>query len=282
MTTAFSPVVFDAPLVNPAPNGLFGATQWTDEDGPLRWLASGVDIRVFNYGGGAQFGVWEHPWCVSEDDLDPETDAKRGVRPEFPDTFTAFTSWASDECDVTQRSRDEVRVRAQQVHRLQEPNAVEAKLATRMLADAGTAGTAAGVVAAVAFLEGLLAKTNTVGQIHASAEWAAFAAYANLVRYNGSKLVTPLGHQWVFGGGYVDGLGSTLVATSPTFGWRGPVVLRDAPTAGFNEFVAVAERSLVVGYEELVAAVKVTAPVAGDGFPGLLNFPGSANFPSGG
>lgn len=41
----------------PAPNGLFGATQWTDEDGPLRWLPSGVDVRVFNYGGGTQFGV---------------------------------------------------------------------------------------------------------------------------------------------------------------------------------------------------------------------------------
>ncbi|WP_301121055.1 hypothetical protein [Mycolicibacterium fortuitum] len=281
MTAALSPVVFDAPLVNPAPNGLFGATQWTDEDGPLRWLPSGVDVRVFNYGGGTQFGVWEHPYCTPESALDPETDAKRGVRPDFPDTFLALTTWAADECDLLKRSRDEVRVRAQQVHRLQEPNQVEKTLAARMLADAGTPGTAAGMVAALGYLEGALARTNTVGFIHASAEWAAFAAYANLIRFNGNRMVTPLGHTWVFGGGYVDALGATLVATSPTYGWRGPVETRDAPSLSVNEFKAVTERSLVVGYEALVGAVTVTAPVDGDGFPGLSNFPGSTNFPSG-
>ncbi|WP_243858121.1 hypothetical protein [Mycobacterium sp. DL440] len=281
MTAALSPVVFDAPLVNPAPNGLFTATQWTDEDGPLRWLPSGVDVRVFNYGGGTQFGVWAAPWNAAESELAP-SDVKEGVRPDFPDTFVAMTTYATDECDLLKRSREEVRVRAQQVHRLQEPNQVEKMLATRLLADAGTPGTAAGIVAAVAHLEGLLAKTNTIGLIHASAEWAAFAAYANLVRYQGGKLVSPLGHTWVFGGGYVDTLGSTLIATSPTLGWRGPVALRDAPSMEVNEFVAVAERSLVVGYEALVGAVTVTAPVDGDGFPGLTNFPGSTNFPSGG
>lgn len=257
MTAALSPVTFDAPLVNPAPNGLFGATQWTDEDGPLRWLPSGVDVRVFNYGGGTQFGVWTADWCAAESDLGP-TDVKDGERPDFPDTFVALTTFATDECDLLKRSREEVRVRAQQVHRLQEPNQVENTLAARMLADAGTPSTAATIVAAVSKLEGLLAKTNTIGLIHASAELAAPAADANLIRYNGSRLVSPLGHTWVFGGGYVDGLGDKLVATSPTYGWRGQAETRDAPSLSVNEFKAITERSLVVGYEALIGAVDIT------------------------
>lgn len=257
MTAALSPVVFDAPLVNPAPNGLFGVTQWTDLDGPLRWLASGLDVRVFNYGGDTSFGVWVADWCAAEADLGPG-DVKQGVRPDFPDTFLPLTTWAADECDMTARSRDEVRTRAQQVHRLQEPNQVETVLAARMLTDAGTADTASDIIGAVAQLEGLLAQTNTVGLIHASAMWAASAAQANLIRYQNGRLVTPLGHTWVFGGGYVDALGDVLVATSPTYGERGQVVLRDGYTTGFDGFKAVVERSLVVGYEALVGAVDIT------------------------
>lgn len=257
MTAALMAVQFDAPLVNPAPNGLFAATSWQDETGPLRWLPSGVDIRVFNYGGENQFGVWTADWCAAEEDLDPVEDLKRGERPEFPDTFLALTTWAADYCDLRADSRDEVRLRAQQVHRLQEPNQVEKTLAVRMLADAGTPATATGIVAGVAKLEGLLAKTSTIGMIHASAELAASAAEANLIRYNGGKLVSPLGHTWVFGGGYVDGLGDTLVATSPTYGKRGRVTLKDAPSLKVNEFVAVAERSLVVGYEAAIGAAEI-------------------------
>lgn len=259
MTAALSPVVFDPPLVNPAPNGLVAATQWTDEAGALRWLPSGVDFRVFNYGGSTQFGVWTAPWNAAESELTP-TDVKEGVRPDFPDTFVAMTTYASDQCDLLKRSRDEVRVRAQQVHRLQEPIAVETALATRMLADAGTPGTATGLVAAVGKIEGLLAKTSTIGMIHASAELAAPAADANLIRINNGRLVSPLGHTWVFGGGYVAGLGADkLVATSPTYGMRGPVTLRDAPSMSVNEFQAIAERSLVVGYEALIGAVDFVA-----------------------
>ena len=274
-----SPVPFEPPLVNPAPNGLFGVAQWTEESGPLRWLPGGVDVRVFNYGGGTQFGVWTADWCAAESDLD-ETDVKDGVRPDFPDTFLAVTTFATDKCDLLERSRAEVRVRAQQVHRLQEPNQVEAELAGRMLSDAGVPVGVSGVVDAVGRLEAALAKTNTVGLIHASAALAASAVQANLVRYQGGKLVSPLGHTWVFGGGYVDALGEVLVATSPVFGWRGPVELRDAPSMDVNEFVAVAERSLVVGYEAMVGAVTL-GDVSGY-YPGDANFPGADNYPAGG
>lgn len=258
MTSALMPVQFDAPLANPAPNGLFAATSWQDETGPLRWLPSGMDVRVFNYGGETQFGVWTADWCATEEDLDPVEDLKRGERPEFPDTFLALTTWAADYCDLRADSRDEVRLRAQQVHRLQEPNGTETVFATRLLADAGTPAGAADIVAAVSHLEAEIAKTNTVGFIHAGAQWAAYASQAQLIVRSGSALKTPLGNTWVFGGGYVDGLGDKLVATSPTYGKRGAVDVKDAPSLKVNEFVAVAERSLVVGYEALIGAVDIT------------------------
>ena len=258
MTSALATELFDAPLANPAPNGLFGAVAWQQQDGPLRWLGSGMDVRVFNYGGDTQFGVWTADWCAAEADLDPETDLKRGERPDFPDTFLPLTTWAADYCDLRAQSRDEIRKRAEQVHRLQEPNEVEKHIAPRLLSDAGTATAAADIVAAVAVLEGQLAETNTIGVIHASATWAAHAAKNGLIVRAGSTLRTPLGHLWVFGGGYVDALGDKLVATSPVFGWLGAVQTKDAPSLRVNEFMAVVERPLVVGYEAAVGAAEIS------------------------
>ena len=258
MTTGFAPVVFDAPLANPSPNGLFGAVAWQEETGPLRWLTAGVDVRAFNYGGDTQFGVWEPEWCAAEADLDPETDLKRGERPDFPGTFLPLTTWAADYCDLRAPSRDEVRKRAAQVHRLQEPNAVEEHIAPRLLSDAGSAAAVADIVEAVSEFEKRFAQTSTVGVIHASAQWAARAAEKGQIVRSGSTLRTPLGHLWVFGGGYATGLGDKLVATSPVYGWRGEVKYKDAPSLRVNEFLAVAERSLVVGYEQSVGAVEIT------------------------
>lgn len=281
MTTGFAPVTIDAPLVNPAPNGLFGATSWTEQGDVLRWLPSGVAIRVFNYGGDTAHAEWTADWCAAEADLGP-ADLKTGERPDFPDSFLAITTYAADDCDLTERSRAEVQTRARQVFNLQEPLAVEAKFATRLLADAGTPTDASGLLAGVAFLEGMLAKTNTLGQIHASAEWAAYAVHAGLAIRTGATLKTPLGHQWVFGGGYIDTLGATLVATSPTLGWRGNIVVQDAPSYRVEEYTAIAERSLVVGYEWNVGAVTITGSASvNEGFPGGTNFPGSTNFPVG-
>lgn len=258
MTTALSPVYIDAPLVNPAPNGLVAATSWTDDPEPFRWLPSGIQIRVFNYGGDASFKQWTADWDAVQSDLTDDDVKVPGVRPAMPDAFVAMTMLAMDEGDASTISQDEVRTRAQQAYRLQEPLAVETAFATRMLADAGTADTADDIVGALGRLEGLLAQTSTVGVIHASAEWAASAAQAMLVRYQNGKLLTPLGNQWVFGGGYVNGLQDTLVATSPTYGLRGPVDLRDGIVYSDARYQAIAERSLVVGYEALIGAVEVT------------------------
>ena len=49
-----------------------------------------------------------------------------------------------------------------------------------------------------------------------------------------------------------------LIATSPVFGWRDTVQVRTVLKQDENIFAAVAERSVVVGYEKLIAAVQYT------------------------
>ena len=259
MTATLSPVQWDAPLVNPSPAGLYAAASWTDEDAPNRWLSSGLVVRPHNYGGEAAFGVWGASWCAQPDDL-TAGDIKAGTRPGIPDPFLPVVVWAYDECDPTAESKAEIRTRVQQNLRLIEQVAVEREFATTLLADAGIPSKPADLVGAVAHLEGEFAKTNTVGQVHASATLAAVAARYGLIQRSGTGLRTPLGHLWVFGGGYVDGLGDTLVGTSPTYGWRSTVEVRetdDVRGAGHSS-LAVAERAVLVGYEKLVAAATIT------------------------
>ncbi|PVB44647.1 hypothetical protein [Mycobacteroides abscessus] len=255
------PVQFEVPLANPSPQGLFAATTWTDTPAgaPSRFLTAGVDVRVHNFGGGAATGVWGASWCASPDDL-TEDDIKEGVRPANPDTFAPITLWAYDECDLTEPSRAEVLARVQQNLRLREQVLAEREFADRLLEDAGAPTAVADIVAAVGHLEAALAVTGTLGLIHASPALIAAASAANLVQRNGTGLTTPMGHRWVFGGGYVDGLEAALVATSPTFGWRDQVQVRDTMKLEHNLFVAVAERSLLVAYEAVVGAAEITPP----------------------
>ena len=112
---------------------------------------------------------------------------------------------------------------------------------------------AATVTDAVSILETELAKAGVTGYLHASPKWAAYLAEARLM--TGGK--SPMGHTWVFGSGYDDALGNTIVATTPLYGWRGPLTVRDAIKTELNQYVAVAERSLLIAYEAAVAAVTV-------------------------
>ncbi|WP_137810846.1 MULTISPECIES: hypothetical protein [Gordonia] len=249
-TPNLSPVRFEAPPVNPSPQGLYYSTAWTDQAGAPRWLASGVQVRPHNFGGEDAFGIWGSEWCG-----DPGDELKDGVRPDpETDPFEALTVWAFDECDLTAPSQHEVRARVQQNLRLIEPVAVEREFAARLIADAPPGPEPTGIVGAVGHLEAQLARTNTIGVIHASAEWAALAASENLLIYSGGSAPrTPMGHMWVFGGGYVQGLGKALVATSPLYGWRDVPEVRESIDATHNRFIAIAERSVVIGYEHAVA-----------------------------
>ena len=119
MTSALSPVRHPPAPVNPSPNGLVAATDWVDEQGPLRWLPSGVEFDVINYGGSASFRTWTAAWDAKHSDLDPEDDKKKpGVRPTLPDAFVAVTLVASDEGALPSWSQEQVRLRATQVYRL--------------------------------------------------------------------------------------------------------------------------------------------------------------------
>lgn len=255
MSPATLPAIeFDPPLVNPSPNGLFPVVQWAEVgDGPVRYLGDGVHVRTINYGAADSSGVWDVAWCG-----DPGDSLKSGERPDFPDAFAPVTVWAFDQCDPTSSSRQEVQDHAAQWLRIQEQTDVEHAFAVRMLDDAGTPDTADDIVGAISRLEGLLAVTNTVGFIHASATWAASAAQAQLITRSGGALKTPMGHTWVFGGGYVDGLVDNIVATSQVFGWRDSPTVRTTIEPRYNQFVAIAERTFAVGYESLVGAVNVT------------------------
>lgn len=253
-TQGLAPVILRPPLVNPAHTGLADATIWTEMTGAARHLL-GVEIEASgNYGIEPSSGIWGAAWCGEPGEIVP------GDRPAALDAFDPVTAWAHDECDLTAPSQAEVRLRAEQTMRLREPLMIEREFAARALLDAGTPTTVPDLTAAVSTLEAALAETNTVGFIHASTAWMAYAARDHLLGdpQLGGRYRTPAGHTWVFGGGYVAGLGGTPVATSTPFGWRDAVQLREVIDHEGNRFSVLAERTTVIGYEKAIKAATIT------------------------
>ena len=260
-TQEFLPIEFAVPLANPSPGGLVSATSWTEVVDAPRWVSGGVRIKPRNYGGSDAFGVWGGDWCLSPDQIGSDDgQIKTGTRPDVPDPFLATTlySYDTNQCgDMSVASLAEVRERAAQNFRLMESLALEREFALRLLADAGAPASAADLVTAVSLLETAFALTNTVGVIHASPKWQAIAANALLISSAGTSQRTPAGHRWCFGGGYVDGLGDTIVGTSQLYGWRDAVEMREATDPETNTFVAIAERNELVAYESSIGAVAI-------------------------
>lgn len=244
---------FDAPLAAPSPSGLYSAVTWVQDGGlEARFLGEGVRIRPHNYGGEDSVGVWDAPWCGDPGSGSPGAQLKYGVRPDMePAPFSSATIWAYDQCDPSPASRAEIRLRVVQNLRLMEQTLAEVLLAQRMLADASPVAVT-DLRDALSYMEGQLALTGTLGVVHANPELA--SQEFGLVVGNGPMFRTPLAHRWVFGGGYVSTLGHVLVATSPLYGWRTDVTVRETFEHSTNTYAAIAERSLVIGYEQLVAA----------------------------
>ena len=254
-----NPVVLWAPLVNPSPQGLWAATQWQTENvSPARFIA-GAQILPQNFDGTASSGVWGADWCADLDELTPD-DVKTGERAAVPAPFDAVTIWAFDTCDMTPESRAQTKARAQQTLRLNEQQHFEREFVGRLNADTTAAGGVAlstsDFVDAVGELEDRIALSGQLGFIHASPKVAARAAANQLLVKSGSGFQTPLGNKWVFGGGYTAGLNGNLVATSQPFGWRDEPQVRETLKVEWNQHITIAERSAVVGYEHLFAAVK--------------------------
>ena len=249
-----APYVFEAPPVNPAPNGLFAATDWQPE-GDQRWL-NGVEVRGTSFGGENAFGVWPNDNCTYGAVPAPGQ-KKEGDRPEILAQFDPIVVWAYDECDPTEPSRAEVRARAANILRLEEQTAIEREVGNRLLTDLiGAPVTRPTLKEAVAYIEGQVAEAGVLGFLHIAADLPALEA--GLFTGSGTAKKSPGGHTWVIGGGYIEGLDNTIVATSQPFGWRDAPTVREALDAKTNTFAAVAERTVVIGYEAVIAAVTIT------------------------
>ena len=221
-------------------------------------------------------GTSEDPWVltftkrhtvvIAGTSVISEAETKFGTRPDILDPFVPITVWAYDECDMTEASRDEIIARAAQILALEEQTGVEREFAGRLLLDAndlpGSIQTATDIALAVGYLEAQMALTGTLGFFHVGAQWAAaMTAFNGLLNRQGTRWVSPLGHVYVFGGGYVDGLDATIVATSQLFGWRDeqPAIRTAIDTVYKDVFAAIAQRSVLVGYESLISAVTITS-----------------------
>ncbi|AQA05023.1 hypothetical protein BVC93_24395 [Mycobacterium sp. MS1601] len=265
--TGLPPVEFTPPALPAAwPYGLDVATTWIEEisgDAARRWLPAGVQFRRRLVNQPGTFGVWDADWCASPDDLDPD-DVKTGppIEDADPAPYTAVTAWAFDrlqECgNLSEFDRGQVIERARETFALSEPVAVEIEFASRMLTDAPTPASAADLVRAVGHLEQEFAATGTAGLVHARVSLLALAEHARLVVRDGPTLRTPGGYRWVFGAGYADTLGDRIIGTSPTYGWRDEIEVRESMQHTHNQFIAIAERSSVIGYENVVGAAVIT------------------------
>ncbi|CAJ1504242.1 hypothetical protein [[Mycobacterium] holstebronense] len=266
-STGFRPIEFEAPLAEPAPGGLEAATRWAESgaDEAARWLPAGVQFEQRTHREPGSFGVWGADWCADPDDL-TANDVKTGPpsSDDNPDPFVAMTVWAFDrlqQCgNLSEFDRARAIERARQTFAIRAPIAVETEFATRLLTDTATPTDVADIVTAVGHLDQALSTIGTVGLIHARVGLLAVAVDRRMAvpePTDPGVLRTPAGHRWVFGAGYATPLGDTLIATSQTYGWRDPVQVRTATRLAETQFIAIAERSVVVGYEASIGAATI-------------------------
>lgn len=264
---AFLPIDFQATPVNPSVGGLYQAATLIDVPAPSR-LSAGVQIRPVNCS--PAHGTWNTDPCAEP------VGKKSGERADPLDPFDPVLVWGYDQCDPTETVED-VRMRALQNLRLNEQEYAEFVLGERLekdaLADTGIA-VLSNLVAVVSNLEGRIG--NNTGFIHVSPFLAAHLATLNLItRTSGSPFLrSPLGHTYVFGAGYSDSLGTTLVATSQPYVWRDEVTVLDTLAPDENLRVAVAERHIVAGYECVYAAARFTPDAADKQFIPGVSIPG--------
>lgn len=256
MTNPLPTVEFEAPPVPSSGYGLYSAATLFDTGEVARHLG-GVTLRAYNCDTG--YGTYSTDLC---DDA-PETKAP-GERT-TPEDFTPMVVWAASEC-APDATAAEIMGRANHLRTLKEPLLVESAFATKILTDAGAPSTAPDLVSAIGILEEYLGELGFQGYIHLSRHWAAAASQYRWGNQSGPVLRSPLGHTYVFGGGYGDVLSDTLVATGPLFIWRSTpfeqvVTTGTHPTAALNNTVyGLSERIVTVAYECPAFAVSVETP----------------------
>ncbi|MBF6460282.1 hypothetical protein IU433_14670 [Nocardia puris] len=251
--SAALPVIYEAPPAVSQGFGLYAAATLLDTGEVSRELIAGVDIYPFNCDTGV--GTYSTELC---DDA-PAVKAA-GERGEVSH-FDPLVVYAAAECAAGPQLTTPAD-RARQMMALHEPLLVENAFAVRLLADAGAPTVVPDLAAAIGTLEEWLGERGYPGLIHAARRYAAGAAALNAASGSG-LLRTGIGNTWVFGGGYADTLGATLIATGPVTVWRSSLFEREvttgsSSTAGHNNSVyALSERVVTTGYECEAFAVQI-------------------------
>ena len=240
---AIPPVTYTAVQANPLGGGLYDAASVVDAaDG--RHL-SGIMLEPVNDG---ISGLWEH---TGEDN--PDKVGERADWPSFPGTVV----WAADSVKTVGASIEGARERAEHILRLREPVEVERFVAGQLLRagiDAG-ANSVASTREQLAHLELELGERGYPGVIHASREM--LPSLKDFIVRQGQAMFTPGGHRWAFGGGY-EALGTTLVGTGAVTVVRAPITQAETIDTRLNDFHAIAERVVAVGWEGEAVAVSLT------------------------
>lgn len=230
------------PVVQPLTGGLYSAV--SPVDGANARVVGGLSLEPTNTG---ISGQWEHG---AEDNAD-----KVGDRPEFRD-FVATTVWAGDTVSAVGATLEGSAQRAEHILTIREPVEVEAFVAAQF-AEFPVTGSAPTAKEQLGIIEDELGKYGRPGVIHAS---RAIMVHLPIVR-QGSALFSPGGHRYAFGGGY-SALGTDIVATGPMVIERSPVYLARSTEVRQNEYSAVAERVVAVGWE--LPDIRVTRSVGGE------------------
>ncbi|NWO04213.1 MAG: hypothetical protein HLX50_00485 [Alteromonadaceae bacterium] len=236
---AIPPVSYTAVQANPLGGGLYDAASVVDAaDG--RHL-SGIMLEPVNDG---ISGLWEYAG-----DANPDKVGERLDWPSFPGTVV----WAADSVKTVGASIEGARERAEHILRLREPVEVEQFVAGQLLQ--AEASAVASVKEQLAHLELELGKRGYPGVVHASRELLPFLK--DFIVRQGQAMFTPGGHRWAFGGGY-EALGTTLVGTGAVTVVRSPVTQAEAIDTRLNDFHAIAERVVAIGWEGDALAVSLT------------------------
>lgn len=258
MTNPIPPVEFFADPVPSSGYGLYAAAR-IFETGTVTRHLGGVNIWPYNCDEDG-FGTYSTAMC----DVDPEEEKVPGTRA-LPVNFDPLVVWAASECAPDQ-TEEEVMDRARHIRTLREPLAVETAFAEIILNDAAAPTVVASFAEAIAALEEFMGTVGYQGYIHAARRWATPATLYRWNNQTGPLRRSPLDHTYVFGGGYADVLGDTLVVTGTPYIWRATpfeqvVTTGNHPVPEFNNSVyALSERVITLGYECPVFAVTIQEP----------------------
>lgn len=274
------PLYVEAPAITPYQYGLFSVASMPPEDADPHWQC-GIEYQPLS--------------CdrafVTADDCETATptpkEVAEGVGIVEAEPFTIFDGF---NCHIVGFTEAEIMARARAALELGERRAVEREYWTGEhgtalhLADpsavvlnavpAPTAADALHIVGGLAALENYLADNyGGVGVIHAPRGVSAFLSRFHLASVVGSRIQTLVGTPVALGGGYVVNTGPDGTPAPPGTAWMyatGQVVVRrSAPWVNPNSVAAalnrttnnvtlLAERTVIVSHECVLAAVLVT------------------------